>query len=256
MTMRSAHSNSTLKAFLIVVSMSAKLVPSWDKFCKIHRVHFRANVYDEESIAFQCPIATAFHIKGSKALFWKKALGDVTGYDYVWLMDEDMRYYDSSFTVLSDVMDATNASILQPSVIPVNHGKFLSYSNPTYDCMVHTTSFVEVQTPVFASKAWTAFHKVILSKIPDAILYQSSWVDVLWCSFVERRFSSCCVYSKLTVLKHFNLKTMKKLKENKRHVMHFGALPREIQQYIRYPSRPENVRGCLDSEIDRRHHRQ
>lgn len=229
--------------------MSSKLVPYWDKFCSVHRVHLRANVYNEKSTLFQCSTATAFHIKGSKGLFWKHTLSDVTGYDYIWLLDEDMRFYDPSFGVLSLVMDATKASILQPSVIPVNHNKFVNYSHPKNDCMVHTTSFVEVQAPVFAANAWTSFYKTILSNIPDPTLYKSCWVDAFWCTFVEKRLHSRCVYSKLTLLKHLSLKTMNK--KRRQHMMRYSALPETLKQYIRYPSRPERVRGCLDSDVER-----
>ena len=116
-------------------------------------------------------------------------------------------------------------------------------------CAIHTTSFVEIQAPMFSRRAWTSFHNTILSKIPNKILYKTPWIDALWCSFVEKKLDSHCVYSKLTTVKHLNLKTMNKT--HKQHVMNYNSLPKRVQQYIRWPSRTERVTKCFDEYVFR-----
>lgn len=224
--------------------MSAKQIDYWKEYCNENsNIHMYVNVYDDKNITFGCKRSQTFHLGGSKAYFWKKVLYDTSKYDYVWLMDEDIRYYDASFSSIHKIMNSTGASILQPNVVPLNHGKFGPYIDPKSSCLVHTTSFVEVQAPFFTSFAWNKFHQNVVSRIDDELLFRSAWLDPFWCSFVEYDLKSYCVFSRSTVVKHLDLKTMNKTKNM--HKMNFGRLPKIVGRYVRFPSHKEKFVDCL-----------
>ena len=224
--------------------MSAKQINYWQEYCNEHaNIHMYVNVYDDKNITFSCKRSQTFHLAGSKAYFWKKVLYDTSRYDYVWLMDEDIRYYDASFSFIHKMMNSTGASILQPNVVPTNHAKFTSYIDPKFSCLVHTTSFVEIQAPLFTSFAWNKFHQRVMSRIDDELLFRSAWLDPFWCSFVEYNLKSYCVFSRSTVVRHLDFKTMNK--QNKKYIMNFHRLPNIVSRYIRFPSRKERFATCL-----------
>ena len=184
---------------------------------------------------------------GSKARFWK-ALSGTSAFEYIWFMDEDIRYYDASFASIDRIMTLTKASILQPHVVPVNHGKFKSLMDPKLPCLVHTTSFVEVQAPIFASRAWTLFRNDVVKRIPNSVLHRSAWLDSFWCKFVEDRLNATCIFSRSTVVRHLDMKTFKSNRSAR--TMPFHTLSRSVSRYIRYPSRREKHVRCFDDRLD------
>lgn len=162
-------------------------------------------------------------------------------------MDEDIRYYDASFASIDRIMTLTNASVLQPHVVPMNHGKFYSLMNRKFSCLVYTTSFVEVQAPLFTSHAWTLFRNDVVERIPDDVLRHSAWLDSFWCKFVEDQLDSTCIFSRSTVVKHLDMKTF--TSDRSARIMPYDTLSRSVRNYIRFPSRREKHVRCFDDRV-------
>ena len=232
--------------FLLVIALSAKNVPYWASYCRAHSLSMYVNLYDS-SADFPCETSKTYHVPGSKAFFWKKLPG-TSAFEYVWFMDEDIRYYDASFASIDRIMTLTNASVLQPHVVPVNHGKFNSFMERDFPCLIHTTSFVEVQAPLFASRAWTLFRNDVVRLIPDSVLYRSDWLDLFWCKYIENRLNSTCIFSRSTVVKHLDMKTFNSSRAAL--TMPFNILLRSVSRYIRFPSRREKHMRCFDDRMD------
>jgi len=232
--------------FLLVIALSSKNVPYWVSYCRAHALSMIVNLYDSHA-EFPCETSKTYHVAGSKALFWK-ALSDTSIFKYVWFMDEDIRYYDASFASIDRIMTLTNASILQPHVVPVNHGKFNILMDPNFPCLVHTTSFVEVQAPLFTSHAWSLFRNDVVRRVPDSVLRHSDWLDSFWCKFVEDRLNSTCIFSRSTVVKHLDMKTFKSNRSMR--TMHYHAISPNVRNYIRFPGRQEKHVRCFDERYD------
>ena len=224
----------------IAVSMGSNHASYWDSFCLSHPdVEFTINMYTGSHVWWCDRITSLSSYRGTKALFWKLALGAVQT-PYLWLLDEDLRTYHDSLYDIARLCRRLSISILQPTIIPLNHAKFTSdESNP---CVVHTTSFVEIQAPFFTTMAWSSFHRSVLSFIADDVLFRSDWVDALWCSYVEKRLNSTCAVAKHVVLHHLNTRTLHK---NGSFKVLLRRLPRPLEGYKRYPSRTESRRSCL-----------
>ena len=228
--------------FVVAVSMAVRNSPYWDGLCSRHNFSMVANFYDAAHGALACPRARTAHVRGTKALFWFRELSALPAHcDFVWLLDEDVRYTSEAFGAEAARMDLSRAVILQPSVIPRNHGKFATHEHDP-ECAVHTISFVEVQAPLFAARAWHAFHSTILSHTAADVMQKTDWFDLFWCNLVERKLNASCAFSRDSRVEHLDFKT---LKHNRTHRMPFHLLSRDVRSYLRYPGAIEPLSRCL-----------
>ena len=240
---------------LLVVALSRTNSNFWTTYCNALKIDMYVNIYDAISPvdSINCSTALTFRIRGGKALFWKRSFVNertmlAPRIQYIWFMDEDIRYYDVGFSGLDHIMRVTQAAILQPTVVPLNHNKFSAYMSNKYACLVHTTSFVEVQAPIFTKHAWIRFHTDVVMQIADDVLNASDWLDSLWCKYAEMRLNASCVYSRATTVKHLNSKTLDKAKLN--HAMPFQRLSRRVSRYVRFPGGKERTVACFDQRFE------
>ena len=136
--------------------------------------------------------------RGMRTLFWKKVLTPqrVSHLDVVWLFDCDLGVHPSLFPLgnLVGILQATNASLLQPSVtmgkgpFRGGHGSVHAWlhAKPTSGtCQVTTAKFVESMSPIFRAEAWSNFREHVLSVVADDDLAQSDYgLDLVWCAFM------------------------------------------------------------------------
>lgn len=229
--------------FVVVVALSRPNIDYWTELCRARSdVFLYANRYDDTHAEdLECERALTFRIAGGKALFWKRAFTGRTldRARHVWLMDEDVRHCDGSF----EAARAMRAAIVQPMVVPLNHGKFQVH--PKDGCVVHTTSFVEVQAPLFSADAWMDFHREVIRPIADDVLRACDWLDAFWCAFVEQRLNGSCAFARHVVVKHLDHRTLRR--RRRPTPMPFHKLPRHVRRYTRFPSHAEPRARCLDA---------
>lgn len=166
-----------------------------------------------EEQAAPLAFVTTTRVRGSKAFFWRSALGhNVTaGFDYVWVFDGDMdvspRYFSLAHVIA--VLEATGSPLLQPLVLPASPGGFATNHaelQPALvgaaSCMVRPTLFVEVQAPFFRGEVWARFHAEVLLALPEHLLFGCDWLDAVWCRFAELLTSRHCLVTRGTFLVH------------------------------------------------------
>ena len=135
-------------------------------------------------------------VPGMKTLFWHKYLTPerTQHLDFVWVFDCDIAVHPSTFPLgqLAGILKASRATVLQPSIQALVHGTFhpwLRVRKAHMSCLATTAQWVEMQTPLFAGDAWAAFHRKVLSIIPEEGLATSDFgLDIIWCAFLREAF--------------------------------------------------------------------
>lgn len=191
--------------------------------------------------------------KGMKSLFWKLELspgrlaarwqegaGDVQGgggdparmisprpgsrpaplqLDLIWLFDCDLAVHPSAFPLsqLHAALIGANASALQPAVqgwhLAGSRHPHLHPRTTHISCVVTSAKFLELMTPIFRFDAWAAFHREVLSAVPDQALAASAHgIDLVWCAFLARAFPDrpACLVTPGILATHLNSKSIER----------------------------------------------
>ena len=159
---------------------------------------------------------------GMKTFFWKRtltpALLRARAVTLLWLVDSDISTHPSAFPLgnLAAVLEATSATLIQPSIRAHVHGthhNFLRTRLAHMSCVATTARFVELQSPLFAADAWAAFHERVLSSVSDEDLADSDYgIDITWCAAVRDAFPrrpACLVVPGLPAT-HLNTHTIER----------------------------------------------
>lgn len=122
------------------------------------------------------------HVPGMKGCFWLQELGNVSGFDYVWLLDADVSPYAPPLTLeyLERWFHHARAGVLQPSIVAAT-ASARSSDKPRLvgqsfreDCAA-TCAQVEQMAPVFTAELWSGFHRHVLRRVPRSILDKTDW---------------------------------------------------------------------------------
>eukprot|EP01084_Bolivina_argentea_P106226 190156_1 len=149
-----------------------------------------------------------------KLFFWQTYLTPSmisNKYDYIWLMDGDIRISDMDWNCFWYNMHFIyKPKIFQPSILYANDyiptlkekvyrstlymGRRLCLQNNSYDTRTNSvnelfaieTSFVEQQTPIFTYDAWNIFITEFNNKFTNINESKSDWgADLMWCNLIN-----------------------------------------------------------------------
>jgi hypothetical protein len=211
-----------------------RLVESAAAMCQVHpQLHFIVNFYDSDPTPFDADALVrqhsrnsscveGTHVAGMKTVFWKRVITPdllrARNVELVWLVDSDIAIHPSAFPLgtLAGVLESTNATLLQPSIRALVHGtyhSFLRVKNAHMSCVATSAQFVELQCPVFAAEAWSAYHSRVLSHIADKDLAESDYgIDISWCAAVREAFPGrpACLVTPGETATHLNTHTIEK----------------------------------------------
>lgn len=143
------------------------------------------------------------HVPGMKGLFWKRVLNSAwldaeCNASHVWMFDDDVNPHPPSFALgyVEEWMRHSGASIVQPSIVPVNvHGrgsghKDLNVAPFAENCAALCTR-IEQMTPMFTVNAWNEFYRVVLDGVPDSILTRTVWyLSTAWTALADRNHTT------------------------------------------------------------------
>ena len=179
------------------------------------------------------------NVPGMKTLFWQMYLTPerTQHLEFVWVFDCDIAVHPSTFPLgqVAGVLRATHATVIQPSIQALVHGTYhpwLRVKKAHMSCLATTAQWVEMQTPLvratwpqtliprhltdhyatrareqFAGDAWAAFHRQVLSVIPEEGLSTSDFgLDIIWCAFLRDAFPTrpACLVTPSFAATHLN----------------------------------------------------
>lgn len=158
------------------------------------------------------------HVTGMKGGFWLQELGNVSGFDYVWLLDADVSPYAPPLTLeyLERWFHHARAGVLQPSVVAATAGARTS-DKPELegklfreDCAAVCVR-VEQMTPIFTAELWLGFHRQVLRRVPRHMLDKSDWgLGNAWTGFAHVHNRSSLVLRDTHVI-HYDTRTYDRL---------------------------------------------
>lgn len=149
-------------------------------------------------------------VPGMKARFWLDALGDVSGFQYVWLIDEDVSPHAPPLTLayLEQWCAHANCGVLQPSVISrsktgrASDHDVLNAARFSDDCAAQCAC-VEQMSPIFRASLWSEFHHDVLSRIPHSLLDATDWgLMTAWTGLAHTKNLNSLVLRDTFVLHH------------------------------------------------------
>lgn len=138
-------------------------------------------------------------VPGSKALFWKrelqpeKLLLQGSGFDYLWLLDADVRYGQPHFDLKTCLAHGalSGSPLFQPSIMKradiddpnsgTAHPHLRHDAAQTAAAAISRVCFVDIMTPFLSPDFYTFIYENFLVHADDDTLYKTAWVSVGWC---------------------------------------------------------------------------
>jgi len=130
---------------------------------------------------------------GCKPMFWRRLTPDlVAGFDYVWLLDGDLRMDYFEWDLYRHVLLKEDPLVSQPSILgwaPGNHSTIFEslrmrapQGNGTAE-LFRQVRYVEIMPPVLSDKIWLAVHARVMG------------IDGLYCRPVEGIYNTIAKYA-------------------------------------------------------------